>query len=478
MKLSKAYFAALVVLVCMLLLFGWLLHTVLRQQAAVDVGQANQTFTRHFVNENWGRLGGLLPLGETAEQIRANPAFDQVDALVRQALHGTDLVMLKIYDARGHMVYGPDPATLGQSRSDNEGFLAAVKGHTHTRMYHNDIAGFDGKVRSLDLVSSYVPVKADMGVQAVVEVYRDHTEAAQAMKETWWQAMTVFAAASLAAALALVWLLQRLLGRAEALEAANHALEDGQRQAREATEQAEWDKRWFLGEVGAELQQPLKQLKHHLQQLQGQLPAGAGKQHLQEGWVHAELLDQRVADFQALVALEGGELQAQQRPFHLGGLVRQLGTDLCQRAQAKRLECLVHVAPAVDRTYLGDADKLEKVLSVLLDNALRYTESGSVQLRAHASAASVLVDVVDTGPGLDAAQLHALLRSKGREAAFQSSTTRGALDGPAPRISVGLALAEGLTELIGGQMMADSTPGRGSWFTVRLPLEPWVDQAS
>ena len=476
MKPLRIYVAALVVLVLVLATFGCLFHTSLRHQSSFTAGQANETFTRHFVNEHWNHLRALLLLGGAAEQIRANPAFDQIDAVVRHALHGTDLVMLKIYDARGSLVYAPDPTLLGQSRSDSAGFLQAVKGRAYTRMYRNEVTGFDGNVRDLELVSSYVPVKGDVGTQAVVEVYRDQSEPAQALSQTWWQAMLAVGAGLAALTAALVWLFQVQLRRSGDLETANQTLLREQQQAREDVRRAELDKQWFLSGVGCELQSPLEGMKKSLHQLSRLVPAGAAVKHLQEGLAHAATLDQRLSDFMTVVELESGALQPLLQPFHLGGLIRQLGALLRQRTELKRLECVVYIAPAVDKPYLGDPGKIERVLSVLLDNAVRFTDAGSVQLRAHASAGKVMLDVVDTGAGLADEQLHALLKSMGRQATFQSSTARGALDVRVSHISVGLVMAEGLTELMGGQMIANSTPGRGSWFTVCLPLEPVVDQ--
>ena len=113
----------------------------------------------------------------------------------------------------------------------------------------------------------------------------------------------------------------------------------------------------------------------------------------------------------------------------------------------------------------GDADRLKQVLVNLLSNACRYSPEGStVTIRARNAGSSVRFDVVDTGSGIAPADLALLFQRFARLRTPDTSRVRGT--------GLGLYISRRIVEAHGGRIWVDSEPGRGSTFSVEIPVEP------
>jgi signal transduction histidine kinase len=115
-------------------------------------------------------------------------------------------------------------------------------------------------------------------------------------------------------------------------------------------------------------------------------------------------------------------------------------------------------------SLIGDGDRLAQVFTNLIDNALVHTpEGGEVRLEAEASSGWVAVHVDDTGPGIPPEELSRIF-----ERFYQLDKARS---GSGPRgAGLGLAISREIVEAHGGSLEAQSVVGRGSRFTVRLPI--------
>lgn len=111
---------------------------------------------------------------------------------------------------------------------------------------------------------------------------------------------------------------------------------------------------------------------------------------------------------------------------------------------------------------MGDPDRTEDVISILVDNAAKYTpEHGRVSVQTRRKRDIVIIEVSDTGPGIPAADLPNIFERFYRSDASRSRGTGG--------FGLGLAIAKSLAEELGGTIDVQSELGRGTTFTVRLP---------
>jgi signal transduction histidine kinase/ActR/RegA family two-component response regulator len=141
----------------------------------------------------------------------------------------------------------------------------------------------------------------------------------------------------------------------------------------------------------------------------------------------------------------------------------------CERrklAMAKGLQLNVAFDSPIPETILTDPTRLRQLLSNLVGNAVKLTDSGSVQIVGRcvdeAGGKSILeVDIIDTGPGMPPEQIAHLFPPRGYEA---QSKFRGA--------GLELAVSRRLLELLYGTITVRSAPGRGTAFTVRIPTGP------
>jgi PAS domain S-box-containing protein len=161
--------------------------------------------------------------------------------------------------------------------------------------------------------------------------------------------------------------------------------------------------------------------------------------------------------------IEAGRLDLQEVEFDLGDLVADVAELLAPTAAAKGLELVVSIDPATPQRVLGDSVRLRQVLLNLASNATRFTEQGSVVLRARPELDLIRFEVQDTGIGIEPRALSAIFDSFAQ--ADRSTTRRFGGTG------LGLAICRRLTTMMGGDIGCRSKVGSGStfWFTCRLP---------
>ncbi len=169
--------------------------------------------------------------------------------------------------------------------------------------------------------------------------------------------------------------------------------------------------------------------------------------------------------------IEAGQLELEQIPFDVQGLVDATVRLLAVRAAGRGIELLADVDPAVPRAVRGDPGRLRQVLTNLLGNALKFTERGEVAVTVKPVGAAcdgsvqLRFGVRDTGIGIPAERIGAIFEEFTQ---VDASTTRR-FGGT----GLGLSISRRLVGLMGGELAAQSAVGVGSefFFTITLRIE-------
>jgi signal transduction histidine kinase len=171
-------------------------------------------------------------------------------------------------------------------------------------------------------------------------------------------------------------------------------------------------------------------------------------------------LQQLIDDLFALSQAAVGRLSMRLEPTDAGAVVRRLVETTAPLAWRQRQVQVLAECEQDTPLARADGQRLEQVVSNLLGNAVRHTPPGGLVAAAVTTElTSVRVDVRDTGEGIQAEEVPRLF-----ERFFRGNSPNGHAGA-----GLGLALVKELTEAMGGSVEANSTPGEGSCFTIRLP---------
>ncbi len=176
-----------------------------------------------------------------------------------------------------------------------------------------------------------------------------------------------------------------------------------------------------------------------------------------------QLLERVLSDILDFSKIEAGQMRLEPRDFDLESLVARIAELHRASAASKGLELVWSVAENASGAYRGDPVRITQVLSNLLSNAVKFTAAGRVELTVDSLKTGLEFSIYDTGIGFDAETGARLFRRF--EQADASITRRFGGTG------LGLAICRLLTEMMDGQISAESEAGRGACFTVTLPLE-------
>lgn len=233
--------------------------------------------------------------------------------------------------------------------------------------------------------------------------------------------------------------------------------------ARDAAERANVMKSQFLANMGHELRTPLNGVLGMSQALLLDDLRPDQRERVQVILDSGSALLTVLNDVLDMADMEQGGVRLETAPFELEAVVRQACDTATVLAESKGLELQIDLDDSSRGLWLGDGARLRQVIYNLVSNALKFTAAGSVQVRAEGGVRGLVISVADTGPGIPRDVMPRLFE------AF----TQG--DGRATRrfggVGLGLSIARNLVELMGGALTAESEVGRGSTFTLLLPLE-------
>jgi PAS domain S-box-containing protein len=222
-------------------------------------------------------------------------------------------------------------------------------------------------------------------------------------------------------------------------------------------------KNQFISVVSHELRTPLTAIRGYLEVVLGEEPGPLNdeqKRFLEIADFSSEQLLRVVGDLLLIGQVEAGHLALELAEIDLGALLQACVVAAKPSADAKQIELRLTVDSSP--TLSADFGRLSQAVGNIVSNAIKFTEDGHVDVRAHTDGDFAAIDVTDTGTGIPAVELDHLFVPF-----FRASTaTRQAI----PGTGLGLSIAKEIVEAHGGSISVESTEGSGTAFHVRLPM--------
>jgi len=238
------------------------------------------------------------------------------------------------------------------------------------------------------------------------------------------------------------------------------------KRARKQAEKADQIKSSVLADISHEIRTPLGAIEGFVRMLRDPRATDDRKEQatdaISRNSAHMLELVNSVLD---LSKIEAGELIVNPTTMELTELIEQVASLVRAKAHAKNLAFSIDYRGKLPMMVTTDPLRLRQVLVNLISNAIKFTEEGSVTLRLELgkSARELLITVIDTGVGIAPEITESVFKPYVR-----ADTTTARLSGGS---GLGLAIAQRLARLLGARIELRSELGKGSAFTVRLPLE-------
>lgn len=219
--------------------------------------------------------------------------------------------------------------------------------------------------------------------------------------------------------------------------------------------------RQFINDASHELKTPLTVINANAQMLKrwGTADPGVRDESLDAIVTESRQLADMVTGMLTLAKADSGD-QIPKAPVALDALVRDIATHAHDRALRKGLILDVTIAPP-PLVVTGDESLLRQLITNLIDNAIKFTEAGRIDVRLERSEGRAVLEVADTGVGIDPGQADRLFDRFFRSDAAHSRIIDGT--------GLGLAIARSIARVHGGTVTARSRPEGGSVFTAVLP---------
>jgi PAS domain S-box-containing protein len=254
--------------------------------------------------------------------------------------------------------------------------------------------------------------------------------------------------------------------KASALAEALQQLEE----ARQRAEQASRAKTDFLAKMSHEMRTPLNAILGMAEILRYELTGPEKVERLEAILSSCRNLLHLIDELLDVSAIEAGRIRLDREPFSVAQLLDDALGELALAAAQKGLELIGCIRPGTPHTLVGDVRRLLQILLNLASNAIKYTREGQVriclawrQAQQPDVEGTFEISVADTGPGIPSEKIPVVFEK------FAQLDESG--QHRAGGVGLGLAIVRQLVDLMKGEVAVESILGKGSTFTVSIPIE-------
>jgi signal transduction histidine kinase len=461
---SFALVAGLVMVVAAVLLSA--LHWYWSQDELESMAQQNNVnVARVLANLLWSRDAALLEDLAKADPdtLKTRPDVATLRGEIAALTQNAPVYRVKIYDLDGHTIFSTDDEQIGEEEEEDEGFESALHGTVASELARaNTFSVFESTMVDRDLLSSYVPIYRGNEIVGVFEVYDDVTEFLRDINRgiAWQVALVVLTAG------AVYLVLSAYVRHGDRLLQQEHERSLALVQSVARAEAASKAKSQFLSNMSHELRTPLNSVIGFAEILisEGFGPLGDKRYHeyAREIVDGGRSLLTIIEDTLDLSRIELGTAEISRRPVDAVALIEGVTRSLEPLITQSGIALSVEIDPKTPMVE-SDEPKLRKILVNLLSNAVKFTPAqGKVHIRVSGNPAGGLrFEIADTGIGLSSGDVAVALAPFGQ--------VDGALNRRYQGAGLGLPLAKGLAELLGGKLEIDGERGRGTTVAVTLP---------
>ncbi|MDR0501926.1 MAG: response regulator [Treponema sp.] len=236
----------------------------------------------------------------------------------------------------------------------------------------------------------------------------------------------------------------------------------------EIAEESNKAKSDFLAKMSHEIRTPMNAILGITEiQLQDEQIPLATKEALERIYNSGDLLLGIINDILDLSKIEAGKLELSCAQYNIASLIHDTVKLNIMRYESKPIEFLLDVNEKIPVALIGDELRIKQILNNILSNAFKYTHEGMINLDVFceqaggAGSVTLVLRVTDTGQGMTEDQVRKLGIKYSRFNQEANRKTEGT--------GLGMNITQNLVKMMSGEINAESTPGTGSVFTVRLP---------
>ncbi|WP_395019511.1 ATP-binding protein [Dongia sp.] len=433
--------------------------------------QNNVNVAQVLSNVLWSRNAPLMEALAAAdrETLKDRPEVAQLRGEIMSFIEDAPIARVKIFDKDGDIIFSTDPNQIGWNVRDRPGFATAITGVVKNELARkNSFSLTEAVTVDRDLMSSYIPIYRNgpgSEIVGVFEVYDDVTIFLRDINRGIALQVAIVLLITLGVYLVLIWFVRR----GDQLLRAEHArsLELAQTAAR--AEAASKAKSQFLANMSHELRTPLNSVIGFAEILsaEGFGPLGDKRylsyaKEIGDGGRNLLTIINNTLD---LSKIELGTADVILRPVDPVAVVRGAVAQLDRQIQDSGVAVAIEIDPRTT-SMQSDETKLKQILLNVISNGLKFTPAGGkVSIRVSSSAADRMVrfEISDTGIGISAGDVPIALAPFGQVDSALNRRYQGA--------GLGLPLAKGLAELLGGRLEIAGAPGAGTTVAITLPAQ-------